>query len=96
MIALSGLLKCLFNSGYSQLEAFSTTISCYYNNKIFWERASKEKVDELAMLDDNIGAIVTIGENEISMAIQLTLTNLVSFFKTCISSTMMVEALKTS
>jgi len=29
MTALSGLPECLFNSGYSQLEAFSTTISCF-------------------------------------------------------------------
>jgi hypothetical protein len=95
MTASSGLPKCLFNSGYSQLEAFSTTISCFYDDKVCWALASKEKVDELATLDDNGGAIVTIGEKEISMDIPLTITNLVSFFKkTCASSTMMVEALK--
>jgi hypothetical protein len=80
MTALSGLPKCLFNSGYSQLEAFSTTISRVYDDKICWALASKEKVDELAALDDG-SAIVTIGKNEISMDIPLMLTNLVSFFK---------------
>jgi hypothetical protein len=43
--------------------------------------ASKEKFVELAKLDDNGVAIITIRENEISMDIPLTLTNLVSFFK---------------
>jgi hypothetical protein len=62
------------------LEAFSTTISQFYDNKIWWALASKEKVDELAMLNDG-GAIVTIRENEISMDIPLTLTNLVSVSK---------------
>jgi hypothetical protein len=80
MTALSGIPECLFNSGYSQLEAFSTTISHFYVDKICWALASKEKVDELAMLNDG-GAIVTIGENEIYMDTPLTLTNLVSFFK---------------
>jgi hypothetical protein len=81
MTASSGLPKCHFNPGYSRLEAFSTMISHFYDNKICWVLASKEKVDELAMLDDNGGAMVTIGENEISMDIPLMLTNLVSFFK---------------
>jgi hypothetical protein len=80
MTALSDFPECLFNSGYSQLEAFSTTISKFYGNKSCWALASKEKVDELAMLEDS-GAIVTIGENEISMDILLMLTNLVSFSK---------------
>ncbi len=80
MTASSGLPECLFNSGYSQLEAFSTTISCFYDDKKIWALASKEKMDELFMLDDG-GAIVLIGENEISMDIPLTLTNPVSFFK---------------
>jgi hypothetical protein len=82
MTALSGLPECLFNSGYSQLEAFSTTFSCFYDNKIRWALAAKEKADELAMLDDNGGAIVIIGENEISMDIPLILTNLVLSLKT--------------
>ncbi len=81
MTALSGLPKCHFNSGYSRLKAFSTTISRFYDNKICWALSSKEKVDELAMLSDNGGAIVTIKENEISMDIPLMLKNLVSFFK---------------
>jgi hypothetical protein len=80
MTASSDLSGCLFNSGYSRLEAFSTTISQFYDDKICWALASKKKVDELALRNDG-GAIVTIGENEISMDIPLMLTNLVSFFK---------------
>jgi hypothetical protein len=79
MTALSDIPECLFNSGCSQLEAFSTTISRFCNNKNCWVLVSKEKVDELAMLNGG-GATVTIRENEISMDIPLTLTNLISFF----------------
>ncbi len=78
---MSGLPECLFNSGYSQLEAFSTTISSFYDDKICWALASKEKVDELANLDDNSDSILTIGENEVTLDVPLALTNLVSFFK---------------
>jgi hypothetical protein len=46
----------------------STTISCFYIDKKNWALASKEKVDELAMLNDG-GAIDIIGENDISMDI---------------------------
>jgi len=55
--ASSGLPECLFNSGYSRsrLEAFSTILSSFYNDKICWALASKEKINELANLDDNDG-----------------------------------------
>jgi hypothetical protein len=81
MTASSGLLECLFNSGYSQLQAFSTAISKFYDGKICWAFASKEKVDELANLDDDGGSILTIGEDEVTLDIPIMLTNLVSFFK---------------
>ena len=79
--ALSGLPECLFNSGYSQLEAFSTTVSSCYDDKFRWAFASKEKVDEIANLDDNINGILTVGQNEVKMDTPLMLINLVSFFK---------------
>ena len=75
--ASSGLPKCLFNSGYSRLEAFSTMLSSFYDDKIRWALAS----NELANLDDNRNNILTIGDNEVTLDIPLTLTNLVSFFK---------------
>ncbi len=81
MTALSGLPKCLFNSGYSRLQAFSTTILKFYDNKICWALASKEKVDELANLDDNGGGILTIEEDEVTSDIPIMLINLVSFIK---------------
>ena len=81
MTALSGLPECLFNSGYSQLQVFSTIISKFYDIKICLALASKEEVDELANLDDNGGGILTIGEDEVTLDIPLMLTNLVSFFK---------------
>jgi hypothetical protein len=74
MTALLRFPKCLFNSGYSQLEVISTTISRFYNNKICWVLASIERVDELATIDDNCGATVTIVKNKISMDIPFTLS----------------------
>jgi hypothetical protein len=80
--ASSGLPECLFNSGYSRLEAFSTILSSFYDDKIHWALASKEKVDELANLDDKDGNnILTIRDNEVMLEMPVTLTNLVSFFK---------------
>jgi hypothetical protein len=46
-----------------------------------WALASKEKVDELANLDNDGGGILTFGDNEVSINIPATLTNLLSFFK---------------
>jgi hypothetical protein len=80
--ASSGLPECLFNSGYSRLEAFSTILSSFYDDKIRWALASKEKVDELANLDDkDRDNILTIGDNFITLDMPVTLTNLISFFK---------------
>ena len=80
--ASSGLPECLFNSGYSRLEAFSTILSSFYDDKIRWALASKEKVDELANLDDkDRDNILTIGDNLITLDMPVTLTNLISFFK---------------
>jgi hypothetical protein len=44
----SGLPECLFNSGYSRLDMFSTTISNFYNDTINWAFASKEKLHKMA------------------------------------------------
>jgi len=64
------------------LEAFSTILSRFYDDKICWALASKEKVDELANLDDKDGDnILTIGDNEVTLDMPVMLTNHVSFFK---------------
>jgi hypothetical protein len=64
------------------LEAFSTILSSFYDDKIRRALTSKEKINELANLDDNDGDnILTIGDNEVTLDIPVTLTNLVSFFK---------------
>jgi hypothetical protein len=82
-----GLPKHLFNIGYSRLEMFSTTISNFYNDTINWAFASKEKLHKIA---DNFdmdgspitedGTIIYVRENEVSMDVPVTLTNLISFF----------------
>jgi hypothetical protein len=63
------------------LEAFSAILSSFYDDKIRWALASKEKVNELANLDDNGNNILTIGDNEVTLDVPVTLTNLVSFLK---------------
>jgi len=60
---------------------FSTILSSFYDDKIRWALASKEKVNELANLDDNGNNILTIGDNEATLVVPVTLTNLVSFLK---------------
>ncbi len=59
---------------------FSTALSSFYDDKICWALASKEKVDELANLDDNGVNILTIGDNVVMLDMPVMLTNLVSFF----------------
>jgi hypothetical protein len=44
----SGLPECLFNSGYSKLEIFSTTILKFYNDTINWAFTSKDKLNDIA------------------------------------------------
>ena len=63
------------------MEAFSTILSNFYDDKIRWALASKEKVNELANLDNNGNNILTIGDNEVTLDIPVMLTNLVSFLK---------------
>jgi hypothetical protein len=64
------------------LEAFSTILSSFYDDKIRWALASKEKINELANLDDKDGDnILTIKDKEVTLEVPVTLTNLVSFFK---------------
>ncbi len=40
----SGLLECLFSSGYSCLEMHSTMLTSYYNGAINWAFSSKTKI----------------------------------------------------
>jgi hypothetical protein len=68
----SGLPECLFNSGYSKLQAFSTTIASVYDDTISWAFASKDKLCDLAQLDDG-SPIKYVDDNG------FTLLNTVSF-----------------
>jgi hypothetical protein len=84
----SGLPECLFSSGYSQLQSFSTFLMPYYDDKVNWAYTAISKDKELAQSDDgkaiisdNGSAIVYVSNNEISLEVPMTLTNLVSFFQ---------------
>jgi hypothetical protein len=76
----SGLPECLFDSGYSCLEAFTATLAPYYNDCINWEYTSKVKNKHLAASDDGQN-IVHLSNNEISIDVPATVENMSTFFK---------------
>jgi hypothetical protein len=87
--ASSGLPECLFNSGYSKLNLFSTTVAKYYNNTTNWAFVSKGKLNEALDDVDNNGdpipitqddTIIYADDNEVLKNTPVTLTNLISFF----------------
>ena len=84
----SGLPECLFNSGYSQLKSFTTFLMPYYDDTVSWAYTAISKDKELAqsnngksIVSDDGSTLVYVSENEISLDIPMTLTNLVSFFQ---------------
>jgi hypothetical protein len=82
---LSGLPECLFSSGYSKLEVFSMMIANVYDDAISWAFTLKDKLHELAQLDDgdsivNNGGSIEFTNGGVTMDVPLTLTNLLSFF----------------
>jgi hypothetical protein len=50
--ASSGLPECLFSSGYSKLDVFSTMMFKVYDDTINWAFASKDKLRDLAQVDN--------------------------------------------
>ena len=84
--ASSGLPECLFSSGYSRLDAFSTIMSKVYDDTVNWVFTSKDKLRDLAQIDggslivDDDGDIVYADDDGITLDVPLTLTNLISFF----------------
>ncbi len=77
---VSGLPECLFNSGYSCLEAFTATLAPHYNDCVNWSYTSKVKNKHLAASDDGQN-IVHLSNNEISIDIPATVENMSTFFK---------------
>jgi hypothetical protein len=75
----SGLPECLFNSGYSRLEAFTATLAPYYNDCVNWAYTSKVKNKHLAASDDG-QMIVHLSDNEISIDVPATVENMSTFF----------------
>jgi hypothetical protein len=84
--ASSGLPECLFSSGYSKLDVFSTMMSKVYDDTINWTFASKDKLRDLAQVSnghsiiDDDGGIVQWNSDDMTPNAPLTLTNLISFF----------------
>jgi hypothetical protein len=84
--ASSGLPECLFSSGYSKLDVFSTMMSRVYDDTINWAFTSKDKLRDLAQVNDDSsivgdnGGIVYADDNGITLDVPMTLTNLTSFF----------------
>ncbi len=82
----SGLPECLFSSGYSKLDVFSTMMSKVYDDTINWAFASKDKLRDLAQVAkgysiiDEDGGIVHMNGDDMTLNAPLMLTNLISFF----------------
>jgi hypothetical protein len=76
----SGLPECLFNSGYSRLEAFTATLAPYYNDCTNWAYTSKVKNTNLAASDDGQN-IVHLNNNKKSIDVPATVENMSTFFK---------------
>jgi hypothetical protein len=79
----SGPPECLFSSGYSQLKSFTTFLMPYYDDTVHWAYTAISKDKELAQSNDgksivlNDGStLVYINEDEVSLDIPMTLTNL--------------------
>ena len=76
----SGLPECLFNSGYSRLEMYSTLMLSYYNDGINWAFLSTTKNKVIAKSDDEIGIAIFDG-NTVTLNIPLTVQNMSSFLQ---------------
>ncbi len=63
------------------MEAFLTRISKFYNDKFCWALASKEKLKELADLNEDGDGVLKIRDNKVILDMPVTLANLVSLFQ---------------
>ncbi len=84
----SGLPECLFSSGYSQLKSLATFLMPYYDDTVNWAYTAISKDKELTQSNDGKSivsedgsALVYISDDEVSLDVPVTLTNLVSFFQ---------------
>ena len=76
----SGLPECLFSSGYSRLETYSTMLASYYDDTINWAFSSKMKNKDFATSDEG-GAIVYVTDDTVTLDIPMTVENMSSFFR---------------
>ena len=76
----SGLPECLFNSGYSRLEMYSTLMLSYYNDGINWAFLSTTKNKVIAKSDDEIGIAIFDG-NTVTLNIPVPIQNVSSFLQ---------------
>jgi hypothetical protein len=84
----SEIPECLFSSGYSQLQSFTTFFMPYYDDMVDWAYTAISKDKELAqskdgkaIVSEDGSALVYISDNKVSLVVPVTLTNLVSFFQ---------------
>ena len=76
----SGLPECLFSSGYSCLETYSTLLSSYYDDGINWAFSSKTKDKAIADSNDDGGTIFINGDT-VTLDIPMTVQNMSSFLQ---------------
>ena len=76
----SGLPECLFSSGYSRLEVYSSLISSYYNDGINWAFSSKTKDKAILESKDGDGTLFIDGDT-ITLDIPATVQNMSTFLQ---------------
>jgi hypothetical protein len=76
----SGLPECLFSSGYSRLETYSTLLSSYYDDGINWAFSSKTKDRAIADSNDGDGTCLINGDT-VTLDVPLTVQNMSSFLQ---------------
>ncbi len=76
----SGLPECLFSSGYSCFETYSTLLSSYYDNGINWAFSSKTKDKAFADSNDDGGTVFVDGDT-ITLDIPMTVQNMSLFLQ---------------
>jgi hypothetical protein len=77
----SGIPECLFNSGYSCLNNFTTFLIQHYDDSINWAFSSAVKNKVLAASNDGAGVAIMQGNSDMTLKVPMTLESTVAFLQ---------------
>ncbi len=75
----SGLPRCLFSSGYSCLETYTTMLASHYDDAVNWAFYSKAKDKDFANLEEG-NTIVHVSDTAVMIDVPVMVKNTSSFF----------------